>query len=249
MNETISVLNDVINYIKNEIQAGRRYVAIDKSIADEFLVSSPIVNRAKEDGLTVPQNTSPAQNVIPTPQTNTQPHPSTTSLYPEIGKYKKYRGTAVAPLVAFIGYEPSFDSDANDKAFSGEQGELLDKIITVMGLTEKEYVIVNIFEEAARNFTGPAIEKQVDHFKDFINQVSPRVCIIMGDEASRLLLKTKSPVANIHGIKYPLFGFPSIPTYHPQTLLRFKNLKRSAWEDFKAALAIIGRQPPKITKK
>lgn len=239
MDTIISAIDDVINHVKNELQAGRRYVAIDKDIVTDFLAASPIVPKAQQVVNTTSGVTAPATNVAPAP---VAPIAISGSLY------KKYRGTVISPLYAFIGYEPSYDSAPEDKAFSGEQGALLDKMIAAMGLAEHEYIILNIFEESSKNFTAPAIENQVKNLETFLTQVSPSVIILMGDEATRLLLKTNSPVANIHGMRYQIFGKPCIPTYHPKNLLRFISAKKSAWADLKNALAILNRTPPPIRK-
>lgn len=239
MDTIISAIDDVINHVKNELQAGRRYVAIDKDIVTDFLAASPIVPKAQQVVNTTPGVTAPATNVAPA---SVAPIARSSSLY------KKYRGTVISPLYAFIGYEPSYDSAPEDKAFSGEQGALLDKMIAAMGLAEHEYIILNIFEESSKNFTAPAIENQVKNLETFLTQVSPSVIILMGDEATRLLLKTNSPVANIHGMRYQIFGKPCIPTYHPKNLLRFISAKKSAWADLKNALAILNRTPPPIRK-
>ncbi|MBQ2281474.1 MAG: hypothetical protein II332_01740 [Kiritimatiellae bacterium] len=239
MDTIISAIDDVINHVKNELQAGRRYVAIDKDIVTDFLAASPIVPKAQQVVNTTSGVTAPATNVATAP---VAPIAKSGSLY------KKYRGTVISPLYAFIGYEPSYDSAPEDKAFSGEQGALLDKMIAAMGLAEHEYIILNIFEESSKNFTAPAIENQVKNLETFLTQVSPSVIILMGDEATRLLLKTNSPVANIHGMRYQIFGKPCIPTYHPKNLLRFISAKKSAWADLKNALAILNRTPPPIRK-
>ena len=239
MDTIISAIDDVINHVKNELQAGRRYVAIDKDIVTDFLAASPIVPKAQQVVNTTSGVTASATNVAPAP---VAPIAKSGSLY------KKYRGTVISPLYAFIGYEPSYDSAPEDKAFSGEQGALIDKMIAAMGLAEHEYIILNIFEESSKNFTAPAIENQVKNLETFLTQVSPSVIILMGDEATRLLLKTNSPVANIHGMRYQIFGKPCIPTYHPKNLLRFISAKKSAWADLKNALAILNRTPPPIRK-
>ncbi|MBO7298579.1 MAG: hypothetical protein J6V41_02065 [Kiritimatiellae bacterium] len=250
MDTLISVIDDVINHVKNEIQAGRRHVPIDKDVAEAFLASSPITpqnNAGNTEAKNLLSNTLQAQSKT-TP--STLPANSNTNIEPSRIRenYKKFRGTDISPLFAFIGYEPSFDAEPEDKAFSGEQGALLDKMIAAMGLAEHEYIILNIFEEPAKMFTGPAISNQVDKLKEFLNRVDPKVIIVMGDEAASLLLKTKSPVANIHGVRNILFNKPCIPTYHPKNLLRFVAVKKAAWSDLKNALAIINRTPPPIRK-
>lgn len=246
MDTLISAIDDVIKYVKNELQAGRRYVSIDKDIATDFLAASPAIAKKTEPVNTARVNDINAKNAN-TAEFASPALPKTT-LAPLKTSYKKYRGTAVSPLFAFIGYEPNFNERIEDKAFSGENGELLDKMIAAMGLNEQEYIILNIFEEPSRNFTGPAIENQVNILSNFIKQVSPSVIILMGDEACRLLLKTNSPVANIHGMRNQLFDKPCIPTYHPKYLLRYITAKKSAWADLKNALAILNRKPPTLKK-
>lgn len=243
MSAIISAIDDVINHVKNELQAGRRYVPIDKDIAEAFLAASPIIapTTLATPTASVASEQDPATNSV-----TSKPISVESSIVPRAsyGSYKKYRGTDIGPLFAFIGYEPGFDAAPEDKAFSGEQGVLLDKMIAAMGLAEHEYIVLNIFEEPARNFTGPAIENQVNKLKEFLTKVDPKVIIPMGDEATGLLLKTKAPVANIHGVRYQLFDKPCIPTYHPKNLLRFIVAKKAAWADLKAALAILNRKPP-----
>jgi DNA polymerase len=61
--------------------------------------------------------------------------------------------------------------------------------------------------------------------------VQPKVLVALGRIAAQALLGNESPIGQLRGRWYQVFGVPTMVTYHPAALLRNQALKRPTWED------------------
>jgi DNA polymerase len=61
--------------------------------------------------------------------------------------------------------------------------------------------------------------------------VRPRILVALGRTAAQALLGNESPIGQLRGRWYQVFGVPTMVTYHPAALLRNQALKRPTWED------------------
>ena len=77
-----------------------------------------------------------------------------------------------------------------------------------------------------------------------IAAIRPQVIIGLGRLAVHSLLKTKEPISRLRGEWQQYHGIPLMPTYHPDYLLRNPEGKRDVWEDMKAVLGHLGKEPP-----
>ena len=157
---------------------------------------------------------------------------------------------AANPVVMVIGEGPGADEDASGRPFVGRAGQLLDKMLTSIGLSrESNCFIANVIKcrpPANRDplpdetaFCGSFLERQIRLLK-------PRFILCAGRISAQTLLNTTEPVGKIRGKFTKLetgdIETPLIATYHPAALIRNEDLKRPAWEDLKMLRTAIDKE-------
>ena len=154
---------------------------------------------------------------------------------------------STAPEIMFIGEGPGADEDEQGLAFVGRAGQLLTKIIEAMGLTRDQVFIGNIVKCRPPGNRTPMPDEMQACMPFLIEQIKllkPKVIVCLGATAARGLLETDTGITRLRGHWMSYQGIDVMPTYHPAYLLRNPAGKKDVWEDMKAVLARIGRQPP-----
>jgi uracil-DNA glycosylase len=147
----------------------------------------------------------------------------------------------------FVGEGPGADEDAQGLPFVGRAGQLLNNMITAMGLKREEVYIANIVkcrppgnrtpEPEEANTCSPFLFRQID-------VVRPEVIVALGATAATYLLGQRQPLAGLRGRVHSLRGAQLIVTYHPAFLLRDPRQKKEAWADLQIAMRELGLKPP-----
>ncbi len=143
----------------------------------------------------------------------------------------------------FVGEGPGADEDAQGIPFIGKAGQLLNNMITAMGLGRSDVYIANIVkcrppgnrvpEPVEANTCTPFLLQQ-------IGVVRPAVIVALGSTAATYLLGAKSPLSALRGRVHPALGTKLIVTYHPAYLLRDPRQKKEAWADLQLAMRELG---------
>jgi uracil-DNA glycosylase len=157
------------------------------------------------------------------------------------------QGDANARLL-FVGEGPGADEDAQGLPFVGRAGQLLNNMITAMGLTREEVYICNVVkcrppgnrtpEPDEANTCSPFLFRQID-------VVRPQVIVALGATAATYLLGQRQPLAGLRGRVHAFRGSSLIVTYHPAYLLRDPRQKKEAWADLQIAMKELGLKAPK----
>jgi DNA polymerase len=147
----------------------------------------------------------------------------------------------------FVGEGPGADEDAQGLPFVGRAGQLLNNMITAMGLKREEVYICNVVkcrppgnrtpEPEEANTCMPFLFKQID-------VVRPEVIVALGATAATYLLGHRQPLAGLRGRVHPFRGTQLIVTYHPAFLLRDPRQKKEAWADLQIAMKELGLKVP-----
>jgi uracil-DNA glycosylase len=155
-------------------------------------------------------------------------------------------GSPTARLM-FVGEGPGADEDAQGLPFVGRAGQLLNNMITAMGLRREECYIANIVkcrppgnrtpEPVEANTCSPFLFKQID-------VVRPQVLVALGATAATYLLGARQPLAGLRGRVHAFRGMSLIVTYHPAFLLRDPRQKKEAWADLQIAMKELGLKAP-----
>lgn len=155
-------------------------------------------------------------------------------------------GDAEARLM-FVGEGPGADEDAQGLPFVGRAGQLLNNMITAMGLKREEIYIANVVkcrppgnrtpEPEEANTCSPFLFRQID-------VVRPEVIVALGATAATYLLGQRQPLAGLRGRMHSVRGTRLIVTYHPAYLLRDPRQKKEAWADLQIAMRELGLKAP-----
>ena len=147
----------------------------------------------------------------------------------------------------FVGEGPGADEDAQGLPFVGKAGQLLNNMITAMGLKREEVYIANVVkcrppgnrtpEPDEANTCSPFLFQQID-------VIRPEVLVALGATAATYLLGQRQPLAGLRGRVHAFRGSRLIVTYHPAFLLRDPRQKKEAWADLQIAMRELGLQPP-----
>jgi DNA polymerase len=164
--------------------------------------------------------------------------------------------------IMFIGEGPGADEDAQGEPFVGRAGQLLNNMISAMGIHREDVYIANVVKcRPPQNRTperdecdtcGPFLMRQ-------ISVVRPEVIVALGATAAKYLLGVQDSMGNLRGHIYdfhpiaphsaperdPDFTTKLVVTYHPAYLLRDPRQKKETWIDLQMVMKYLGMTPPK----
>ena len=163
-----------------------------------------------------------------------------------------YRGAAKARLM-LIGEAPGRDEDLEGKPFVGRAGQLLDKMLAAIGLTEQDVHITNIvYWRPPGNRTPtpaggaglPAVPRAPG------GAGGARVVVLLGGAAAKHMLDVAEGIMRVRGklrdVEIGARKVRAIATLHPAYLLRTPAAKRLAWRDLLAIKAALWRLRPAV---
>jgi uracil-DNA glycosylase len=143
----------------------------------------------------------------------------------------------------FVGEGPGADEDAQGLPFVGKAGQLLNNMISAMGLKREEVYIANIVkcrppgnrtpEFAEASMCSQFLVKQIDI-------VRPKVIVALGATAATYLLGVRQSLSSLRGRWHSTRGAKLVVTYHPAFLLRDPRQKGEAWKDLQMVMAEMG---------
>jgi DNA polymerase len=148
-----------------------------------------------------------------------------------------YRGAQTSRLM-LIGEAPGRDEDLQGKPFVGRAGQLLDKMLAAIGLTEADAHITNIvYWRPPGNRTPTPQEAQVcrPFLERQLELVAPEFVLLLGGAAAKHILDVPEGIMRIRGkfrdIDIGTKRVRALATLHPAYLLRTPAAKRLAWRD------------------
>lgn len=157
------------------------------------------------------------------------------------------RGNGSSGL-CFVGEGPGADEDAQGFPFVGAAGQLLDKMITAMGIERDDVYVCNIVKCRPPQNRTPLPEEMsacLPYLNEQLSLVEPQVIVALGKTAVQGLFGTAESITRIRG-RWRLYQarIPVMPTFHPAYLLRTPGAKREVWDDLQAVLKHMGRAVP-----
>jgi DNA polymerase len=155
------------------------------------------------------------------------------------------RGSEQARIM-MIGEAPGRDEDLQGKPFVGCAGQLLDRMLAAIDLSEEHVYITNTVywrPPGNRTPTPEEVEACAPFLARQIELVSPRVLVLLGGAATKTILGTSEGIMRLRGkwLSYACAGrdLPTLATLHPAYLLRNPEHKRLAWRDLLTLKAAI----------
>ena len=171
-----------------------------------------------------------------------------------------YRGAADARVMV-IGEAPGRDEDRAGVPFVGRAGQLLDKMLAAIDLSEADTHITNVVYWRPPGNRVPTPQETLvcrPFLERQIRLVAPDLIVTVGGSAAKLVLGTPHGIMKVRGkwqtIEVPglvqsdvagqpdaqSLEIPVMPTLHPAFLLRTPAQKRLAWRDLLAIRQRLG---------
>ena len=156
-----------------------------------------------------------------------------------------YRGAEHARLM-IIGEAPGREEDDAGRPFVGSAGQLLDRMLAAISLTEADVHISNVVywrppgnravitQEALA--CAPFVARQIE-------LVAPDVILVLGGPATLHLMGREEPIMKLRGKWLHLANagreIAVLPTLHPAHVLKAPASKRQVWRDLLAVKAAL----------
>lgn len=141
--------------------------------------------------------------------------------------------------VVFVGERPTLNDVNAGAPFSGEEGELLDKILFAMGLSRAEVYLCYLVKctSAQNNHVTPdevaACEMVLQRQ---LAAIRPQIVVALGSLPAQVLLNKQQEMSHLRGTWSNYQNIPLIATFHPNDLIRNPVSKREVWDDMKQVL-------------
>lgn len=148
------------------------------------------------------------------------------------------RGNPKADLLV-IGEAPGEIEDNTGTAFSGESGQLLDKILTAGGLTDRSFLSNSVFWRPPGNRLPTAQELAI--CAPFVERmaalIQPKAVLLIGETAAKTVVKSDDSLMKLRGhwrdwtLTETGATLPTLTTFHPVFLLKTPQAKSAVWAD------------------
>jgi uracil-DNA glycosylase len=157
-----------------------------------------------------------------------------------------FRGRPRASLM-LIGEAPGRDEDLEGKPFVGRAGQLLDRMLAAIDLSERDAHITNIvYWRPPGNRTPTPQEAQAcrPFLERQIELVAPAIILLLGGAAAKHLFGVADGIMRIRGkwreVEIGSRKARALATLHPAYLLRAPAAKRLVWRDLLTVKAALG---------
>lgn len=142
----------------------------------------------------------------------------------------------------FIGEAPGFHEDKQGLPFVGAAGQLLDRVLSEIGLNRTKCTVVNVLKCKPPSNRDP-LPDEIDSCRPYleaqISFIRPRVIVTLGNFATRFVLEKQVSISRVRGQRFQAFGATVVPTFHPAAVLRGGGVASKAMESLRSDFAQI----------
>jgi DNA polymerase len=139
----------------------------------------------------------------------------------------------------FVGEAPGAEEDQQGVPFVGAAGQLLNNLLSKLGLRREEVYIANLIKSRPPHNRDPEPD-EIAACRPFLEQqikaIRPRVIVILGRIAAHALLGTKEPLTRLRGHWQRYLDLRVMPTFHPSYLLRAPQERHKTWADMQQVM-------------
>src|SRR5919108_464720 len=125
--------------------------------------------------------------------------------------------------VMFVGEGPGFHEDRQGIPFVGAAGQLLNQLLSEIGLDRRDVYITNVVlcrPPGNRDPLPDEIDLCQPYLREQLDLVDPKVVVTLGNFATRVILDRPVSISRVRGQRQIWNGRVVIPTYHPAAVLR-----------------------------
>jgi uracil-DNA glycosylase len=144
------------------------------------------------------------------------------------------QGNPRAELV-FVGEGPGADEDAQGLPFVGRAGQLLNKMLQLVGIRREDVYICNVVKCRPPGNRTPETDEITACSPFLFRQIAaidPRLVCCLGAPAAKTVLGIKEGITRIHGRLLDYGGAKAMATVHPAYVLRNPREEIILREDF-----------------
>lgn len=139
----------------------------------------------------------------------------------------------------FVGEAPGADEDQQGLPFVGAAGQLLNNLLSKLGLRREEVYIANVIKSRPPGNRDPEADEIaacLPFLDKQIQAIRPRVIVTLGRIAAHALLNTKEPLTRLRGHWQRYRDIRLMPTFHPSYLLRAPRERKKTWTDMQQVM-------------
>ncbi|HEX3277226.1 MAG TPA: uracil-DNA glycosylase [Thermoleophilaceae bacterium] len=159
-------------------------------------------------------------------------------------------GNADADLM-FVGEGPGHHEDLQGLPFVGRAGQLLDQLLTEIGLDRSEVFVANVVKCRPPGNRDP-LPEEIDACKPYLHRqielIEPKVICTLGNFATKLLTRSQRGITGVHGrAQVHELGGRTVrvyPLYHPAAALRSTKTLEELREDFRGLPPLLEEPAP-----
>ncbi|MBF0237677.1 MAG: uracil-DNA glycosylase [SAR324 cluster bacterium] len=147
----------------------------------------------------------------------------------------------VSPVILFLGEAPGADEDTQGLPFVGKAGQLLTKMIQVMGIDRPDVYIANVVKCRPPGNRVPASDEIAQCFPIIRRQIellNPKVIVTLGNVPTHALIPDAPGITLARGSVLRYQNWNVIPTFHPSYLLRTPSAMELVWDDLKKVIEL-----------
>ena len=152
-------------------------------------------------------------------------------------QYVTDRGDKKANLL-FVLLAPTVSDEANGRLCSGDEGELLSKMLSAINISIESVYITSLLKHAVpakRPVSPEDIASGNEYLKQQIQLIQPKLVVVLGESTIRCVLQKDIPLDDCRVLnaeqKNQIDSVPIFVSYSPGELLQQPENKRNAWSD------------------
>lgn len=139
--------------------------------------------------------------------------------------------------VLVVGHVPSQEEDRVGEPFLGEEGKLLDDLLSIIRLNRSHNTYMTTAVKCCPPNNRPPLSTErrscLPYLRQQIALIKPKIILCLGQEVASGLLQPDFDLEEEHGIFYEQDGADVMAIYPPATLLQEPHTKAPTFDDIK----------------
>ena len=142
--------------------------------------------------------------------------------------------------IMLVGEGPGANEDQQGVPFVGRAGQLLDDMLSIIGLDRTKVYIANVVKcRPPQNRDPLNVEEDacMGYLRRQMALLRPKILVCLGRIAAKAMIKEDFKITREHGQWFARDGVQMTAIYHPAALLRDPRKRPETFEDLKAIQA------------
>ena len=137
--------------------------------------------------------------------------------------------------IMFIGEGPGYHEDQQGRPFVGSSGQMLESLLTSIGLTRQQVFIANVIKCRPQNNRDP-LPDEIEACRPYLDRqielINPLLIVTLGRFSMARFFPPTARITRVHGQPLRLEGRTVLPLFHPAAVLRNPEWHQDLRNDF-----------------